>query len=267
MPQNHLRTLRERWRRQFLPRAQPVNELRENPRISLRPASDHHRICPRDIEGTRETLGAAHIPAHNHRNRDGALHLGNRRIVRISAVELLTRTPVHGNGINTDRLCHPCNFHGVARGIIPAEPHLHRERQLRCAADCRKNFLSLPRLAHERRTLSVLHDLRRGAAHVEIQNVRRPDLLDVGGSLRRHRRRLCKDLHRNRPLARLRTEHLHRMLALVVDPLTAHHLCKRERTAHIVCDHAVCRVRHPCHRCEKDGIIERERSYFHRLHG
>ena len=91
MPQDHLRALRERWRRQFLPRSQPVNQLRKNPWIPLRSAPDHHRIRARDIEGACETLGAAHIPAHNHRNRDGALHLGNRRIVRIAAVELLAR--------------------------------------------------------------------------------------------------------------------------------------------------------------------------------
>ena len=173
---------------------------------------------------------------------------------------------MHGNGIDTDRLRHPRNLHGIARGIIPTEPHLHRERQLRCPTDCCEYLLRLFRLAHECRTLAILHNLRRRAPHVKIQNVRRPDLLDVGGSLRRHRRKFGKNLHRNRTFARLRAEHLHRVFVAVVDALTAHHLCKRERAAHIVRDHAVRRVRNSRHRCEKDRIIERKRTYFHGSH-
>ena len=267
MPQDDLCTLRECRRRQLLPRTQPVNDLWKNPRIPLRATTNHHRICTCDVERTRKISRTSDVTAHNHGNLDGTLHLGNRRIVRIATVELLARAPVYGNGIDTDRLRHPCNLHGIARGIIPTEPHLHREWQLRCPTDCCEYLLRLFRLAHQCRALTILHDLRRRTPHVEVQNIRCPDLLDVGGSLRRHRRRFGKNLHRNRALARLRTKHLHRMLVAVVDALTAHHLRKRERTAHIVCDHAIRCVRHPRHRCEKDRIIERECSYFHWLHG
>ena len=149
MPQNHCRTLRQCWWRQLLPRMQPVNQLRENPWIPLRTAPDHHRIRPRDLEGTFEIDRTADIPAHNDGNPDRTLHCGNRCIVRVAAVELLARSSVHGDGIHADCLRHACDFHCVARGIVPTEPHLHRERQTRRTANRRQNLLRPLRVTHQ----------------------------------------------------------------------------------------------------------------------
>ena len=57
------------------------------------------------------------------------------------------------------------------------------------------------------------------------------------------------------------------MLIAVMNALTAHHLSKCKRTAHIMCNHTIGGIRYTRHRCEEYGFIKGERADFEWLHG
>ena len=57
------------------------------------------------------------------------------------------------------------------------------------------------------------------------------------------------------------------MLIAVMNALTAHHLSKCKRTAHIMCNHTIGGIRYTRHRREEYGFIKGERADFEWLHG
>ena len=260
MPQQHRGALVKRRPRQALARPEVVRELAENPRIPLRRAADHDGVAARRRADGIEVVIGAHVTVGDDGHAHGLLDAADDVPVRLAAVELLARAAVHGDGVDARGLGAPCELDDVYVLLVPAHAHLDGHGHLHRAADGREDALRLFRLAHERGALAVLDDLRRGAAHVEIEDVGRAERLDVACRLGRHLRRIRKDLHRERPLAGLRGEHRERALIPEMDALARYHLRVAERAAHLVRDDAVGRIRDARHRREENGRLEAERA-------
>ena len=171
-------------------------------------------------------------------------------------VELFTRAAMHGNRIDAGCLGKFCHLDDIDRSIIPPLAHLDGNWHLDGPADGRKDGKSLFRLAHQGRAFAVLHDFRSGAAHVEIENIRRAEPFDKGRGLSSHLRCIGKNLHGERPFRRLRLQHRERPLIAEMDALRRDHLRKAERTAHVMCDDAVRRIRHAGHWRQKDRRLK-----------
>ena len=201
MPQQHRGALLKRRRGQALARPEVVRELAENPRISLRRAADHDGVAARRRADRVEIVIRAHVAVGDDGHAHGLLDAADDVPVRLAAVELLARAAVHGDGVDARGLGAPCELDDVYVLLVPAHAHLDGHGHLHRAADGREDALRLFRLAHERGALAVLDDLRRGATHVEVEDVGRAERLDVACRLGRHLRRVREDLHRERPLA------------------------------------------------------------------
>ena len=146
---------------------------------------------------------------------------------------------------------------------VPALSNLHRHGQIDGTLQCLQDALGTHRIEEQRRSLAVLDDLRRGTAHVEVDDVGDAEALDIGGGTRHGFRFIAEKLHRQRTLARIGLKHFERALVSVVDAVRADHLRVDERAAHLVDEDAVCHVRHAGHRCEKDGDGKIEPAELH----
>ena len=165
-----------------------MRELVEKPGITLRRAADHHAVRACLAENRVEVIIGTHVAVGNDRNLHGLLHLGNFLPVRMAHVELLARTSVHRNGLDTRRLGQLRDFHDVDMRRIPSDAHLHRKGHLHGLAHGAENREGLLRLTHKCRALAILHDFGRGATHVEVEDVRRTQILHVLRGLGRQSR-------------------------------------------------------------------------------
>ena len=251
-----LGTLAHRRPRQALARAQVVRELAENPGIALRGPADHDGLAARDFADAVEVVIRPHIAIRDDGDADRAAHFADFFPVRMAAVKLLARAAVHRDGIDACRLGAFRQVHDVDGALVPADAHLDRERHLDRLADGREDGRRALRVAHERRALAILDDFRRGTAHVEIEDVGRAELFDIGRRLGRHLWASRENLHGERPLGGLGLQHRERALIFEMDALARHHFGIAERTAHVVRDDAVGRVRHARHRREEDGRVK-----------
>ena len=185
-----------------------------------------------------EVVIRPHIAIRDDGDADRAAHFADFFPVRMAAVKLLARAAVHRDGIDACRLGAFRQVHDVDGALVPADPHLDRKRHLHRLADGRENGRRVLRVAHERRALAILDDFRRGTAHVEIEDVGRAELFDIGRRLGRHLWASRENLHGERPLGGLGRQHRERALVLEMDALARHHFGIAERTAHVVRDDA-----------------------------
>ena len=196
-----------------------MGELAEDPRIALCGTADHDAIAARDRANLVEVVECAHVTVGDDGDLDGALHFADDLPVRMPRVELLARAAVHGDGIHTGFLRQLRHLDDIDRRLVPALAHLDRHGHLDRLADGRENGERALWVAHQCRALPVLDDLRRGAAHVEVEDVRRAERFDKGGRLCRHLRRVGEDLHGQRPFLLLRLQHGKRALVAEMDAL------------------------------------------------
>ena len=257
------RPLGKRRPRQLLTRAQVVRELVEKPGITLRRAADHHAVRACLAENRVEVIIGTHVAVGNDRNLHGLLHLGNFLPVRMAHVELLARTSVHRNGLDTRRLGQLRDFHDVDMRRIPSDAHLHRKGHLHGLAHGAENREGLLRLAHKCRPLTIFYDFRRRTAHIEVEDICRTQFFHVLRGLSRQGRVAREELHDQRPFLRPRLQHGQRVLVVEMDTRTAHHFGVAERAAHVVRDDAVGDVRNAGHWRKKYRGIEVEFSQLH----
>ena len=105
------------------------------------------------------------------RNREFVLDRANRGPVRTALVELAAGAPMHGDEAHARLLGAARQFRRVDRAIIPAEPHLERDRH-RDRAD--RGFDQRQRvieIAHQRRAGLAAGHVPRRTTHVDVDDV------------------------------------------------------------------------------------------------
>ena len=219
MAQDDRSALLHRRPRQPLARLEIMGELAEDPGIALCGTADHDAVAARDRADLVEVVERAHVTVGDDRDLDRALDGADDLPVRTARVELLARAAVHGDGIHAGFLRQLRHLNDIDRRLVPALAHLDRHGHLDRLADGRENGERALWVTHQGRALPILDDLRRGAAHVEVEDVRRAECFDKGGRFCRHLRCIGEDLHGQRPLLFLRLQHSQRALVAEVDAL------------------------------------------------
>src|SRR5215468_3050857 len=119
-PSDKGKLLGERWRRLADAGRKKARELPRKPWPPLRASSDHDRVGAGGRKRVHRVVVANDVAIDDDRNRDSALDGTNRRPVRLSGIELTTRSPVHGDEPDAGVLGTAGEFRGVDRAFVPA---------------------------------------------------------------------------------------------------------------------------------------------------
>ena len=168
--------------------------------------------------GFRKQTGRArpvdHIAVSPDGNFDGGDDFGDRLPVRLAAVALFARAPVHGECGGAGGGQRARHRHGVAGIIIPAKTNFRRDRHVHSV---RHRGDAGGRLRHgtqERRTVAVFDDFRDGTAHVEVNDIR-ARLRDDLRRLRQFLRNVSEELDRDRMLIFRQRQHVQRFFIVI----------------------------------------------------
>ena len=168
--------------------------------------------------GFRKQTGRArsvdHITVSPNGNFDGGDDFSDRPPVRLAAVALFARAPVHGERGGAGGGQRARHRHGVAGIIIPAEANFRRDRHVHRVRHRGDAGGRLRHVAQERRTVAVFDDFRDGTAHVKVNDVRARSRDDLR-RLRQFFRNVSEELHRDRMLVFRQRQHAQRFFIVI----------------------------------------------------
>ena len=208
MPAQDANALRElRLRRQHA-RVQKLPRALENPRVIERPAPDAHPRAACLVEHPLRRLHRRHIAIADDRNPLHRLrHRADARQIHRAAEPLLARPPMHEDRRHPHILQHAREVRRREILVIPAETHLRRHGNLHGihhALHQRGGFLVLH---HHRRAAAHAEDLLHGTTHVDV-DARHAALLEEHRRVAHLLRHRAEELHRQRPVLRVRLDEL-----------------------------------------------------------
>ena len=242
-----------------------MKNLFKNPRISFRAAANHNAIAARLFNQRFGARRINHIAISDDRNRNRFFYLTDDIPVCFSGIELCPRSSMHRNRSHTAVLENLCNLHSIRRLFVKSLSNFNCHRLFHCLYHTGHNLPHQRRILHQRGALAVVDDLRHRAAHVKIQNVKRP-LLDLCGNLRQNFRITAKKLERYRMFTRMNRHQILGIFVLIQNRLRADHLHTDQACSLLLAENAERQIRHTCHRCEHERILHFHISDFQRRH-
>ena len=256
LPHGRVNALRERRQRRTDAGLEQCIRPLEQPRITERTSPDHHAVRAGVRENADRVLGFGHISVGEHRNANRLLDFTNHIPVGGAAVLLRARASVQRDRCRAGLLSHFCKFHAVDAFFIPALAKLDRYRYIDRVYDRCNHLGRQLRVLHQRGAVTVVYDLRRRTAHVDIDDI-------TAGFLQRqfrafgHRVRLVpENLGSRRMLVRPQLEQTRRFLILIAQRLCGDHFGHGQRRAVLPADMAECKIGHACHRCKRQFSVD-----------
>ncbi len=172
--------LDERRRRFTRAACEEARHLSRPPWAPLRGATDHHRVGAGQCQRLARVVVTVDIAVDDHRDGDAVLDRAHGPPVGAPLVELAAGAPMHRDETDAGLLGAACKIGRVDRTVVPAEPHLQRDRH----RDCRHGGLDQARcmieVAHERGSRLAAGNVPRRAAHVDIDDRRARTFRDAG---------------------------------------------------------------------------------------
>ena len=141
------------------------------PRRAVVGAADHHGVGARILEDRGGVGRRGDIAIGDDRDRDRLLDPGDRPPVGLALVELAARAAMDGDHLHARLLGAAGKQRRVERRLVPAEPHLHRDRhgdRVDHRVDQRHGVVEV---AHQRRAGIAAGHLLGRAAHVDVDDV------------------------------------------------------------------------------------------------
>ncbi len=157
-----------------------VGDAAQLPGLSASAAPDHHAIGARLQKAIAGILHTHNVAIGNHRNADRALDRSNAAPVCPPLEELGARATMHRHHGHARSLGAPRKLRRIEALLVPAEPHLERDRNLNRRHHRLDEREGMVEIAHERRTREAARHLLGGAAHVDVDNVGAKRLGDAG---------------------------------------------------------------------------------------
>ena len=168
---DQIELLGERGRRALLAGREIMREIAGKPRPPVRAAPDHHGIRAGLRQRRDRALEIRHVAVDDDRNGHRLLHGAHRGPVGRALVELAARAAMHRDEADAGRFGAARKLGRIARIVVPAEPHLQRDRHADRADGRVDQGQRMIEIAHQRRAgLLAGHVLGR-AAHVDVDDV------------------------------------------------------------------------------------------------
>ncbi len=153
------------------PGCEIARELAGEPWPALRATPDHHRIGAGRSKRHNSILVRANVAIDDDGDRDHVLDGPHCAPVGMSVIELTARATVHRDQAYACLLGPACEFRGVDRTLVPAQPHLEGDGD----ADRGDRRLDQPQgmveITHQRGSGLPTGDVPRRASHVDVDNL------------------------------------------------------------------------------------------------
>ncbi len=250
---------REKRRLKGLLASKNTRGLRENPGVTVGPASKHDRSGTQVVHDVGGRMSALDVTRSNNRHVNGLNHALDNRCVGLSAIELRGKTAMdrHGRGTSVNHALCELGRHFAAVGTAATDLNgdLDAVGFQGLFSRPHKRSRQLGRL-HQGRALALLSDLGNRAGHVDInQDQLIAQVPDHGGRCLAKQLGLgTKELDRQVGLAHGNVAKLNAGTA-VVQPRAAHHLGISQIGSAGARHHAIGRVGHARHRRHEQRII------------
>ncbi len=172
MTQNHLCHLRCRRLLQMLSRFKIMQDLPENPRISLCPPCNHEAITSGLFFHGNHILRRKQISVSDDRNLYGFFYLTDNVPVCLTGIELLPGPSMHSNCCRTGGFCNLCHLHRIDMLVIKPFADFYRNRFFDRFYRLFNNLSCEFWIFHECRAFPVVHNLWHRAAHIQVKNIK-----------------------------------------------------------------------------------------------
>ena len=230
-------------------------DLRKDERISLRPPRDHYARAACFFKHVERGPAREDIAVADDRDRDRPNDLRDDLPVRRAGIHLHPRPAVDGDERRAALLRHPGKLHGVRVLLVPALAEFDADRNGRRLDRRFDDPPGKSRVPHQCGAVAVSRDLRRRAAHVDIDDA---DLIgrdqrfeQPGDRFRNDRRIMPEELDAAGAFLARDGDQLLRFAVVVMQPARADHLREREIAALRDRKAAERAVRYPRHRREE----------------
>jgi len=231
------------------PPGQHLVGLVEDPRPADSPPRDHHPRTPRVLEDRLRHRGAEHIATGDDRNAQH-LHKAPRAPMVGLAGEALGDGPgMHRDRRHADLLKARPQLQVALIAVVAPGADLARHRHPGRLHNGLRDGHCAVRVAHEGRPAPGLEDLRHGAAHVDVDDVR-ARAFQVGDGIGHGLGLGAEDLEGYRVLARVAGKQGEALGVVAGKALDRHHLRAHQVRPRTVTQYAQRQVREPCHRPE-----------------
>ena len=191
-------------------------QLRDEPRVAERGATEHHRIDAALAHARERQMRIGEVAVADHRNVDRALEFRDARPIRAAFVKLFCRARVQRDGLHADALRALRYFDEDHLVIGPTQAHLHRDRAIDGLDDRFHDRLAAIHIAQARAAAFGFRYLGRGAAKIDVHDIRAAFAHDFC-RLGHDRRIVAPELRRDGLLDPVLIDHLHRALRAVLE--------------------------------------------------
>ena len=201
--EQHRALVIKRWKKNVAA-GNGVFNLAKDPRIGHRAAANQDSIAAGLAKSSERLFDRSHIAAPRDRHAHVFLDRAHQIPIREAAIALLFRAAMQGDVLDATGFREFCGLDGIDRAVRVAGANLDRQRNRNRFLDLFQNRFQSRQIAQQSRATAVLHDFRRRAAAVYIQNIRSDFLGHLGGHAHALRLR-AEDLHRKRALVLIET--------------------------------------------------------------
>ena len=265
MPQHHLPHLLYWWTGRQLPGIQIVNGSVENPWVSSGSPSDKHRIAACFLQHALRRFRSGHITVSDYRYAYRRLYPGNDVPIRLSGVILLSCPAMHRYSGGAAFLGNAGDFHRIDAAVVKALPDFNGYGLMKRSGHGRNNFSCKKRIFHEGGTFSIIYNLGYGAAHIDIQNGKRPFFNSFCHF--RHQFRIgAEELKRYRAFFFIDFQKAFRILVFIIYGFGAHHFAAYEAGSHFAAEQTKWQVGYACHWCQKYLVFQSHIANLHFCH-
>ena len=178
------------------------NQIAKDPRISLGGTTDHDAIAAGFLKHPLGIFPGSHVSVSDHRNGYRLFHFADNLPVCMPGIILFPRPAVHSHCGATGVFDDFRDFYCVDMIIVKALPDFHRQRLFNSPGNFRYNLMHQFRVLHQSGALTVLHNFRHRASHIDVQK-RKRKLLDPLCDFTHDIRIRSKKLQRYRRLFRM----------------------------------------------------------------
>ena len=177
-----------------LPQKRRAHAVKQ-PRLAQGAAPDHHTVAPGALQKFQRTLGGGHVAVGQHGDRHRRLDLGDRLGVDGRHIHLLARAPVYRQQVGAVCLALLGDLDACPVGFVPADAHFYGQRLFvpQGAAGGGDHLPAQRRVQQQLAARPAVCDFRRGAAHIDVQNIKGDALFLHGVHRLFQRGRLCPE--------------------------------------------------------------------------
>ena len=251
--------LRERRIGQPPLRAEPGDDLGDEPRPAIAAAANHDPVGAGFRQGPVDLFQARDIAIDDDRDRNCLLDRADKAPIGLPGVKLTARAAVHRDHADAAGFGDFGESRRVAVIVVPARAHLEGDRQIDGLNRGFEDARGMQFVAHQGRAGMAVDDLFDRAAEIDVDKRRATIRIELG-RLGHDPRLAAGELDGHRLLLGAALRHREGLARLADRRLAGDHLRDDKRGPLLLDDAAERQIGHPGHRRQDDRVFKCDRA-------